>query len=116
MRIDIHANSFPLTGAIEQFVESHVLSAIKPVERRVQSVLVRLEDINGDHGGVDKVCRIVFSLQSARNVVVETVDADLYSAILRSAARVRRAALRVAKRPVRRERSDPQRPGVFAGL
>ncbi len=116
MRIDIHANSFPLTDAIEQHVMSHVLSALKPVKRRVKRVLVRLEDINGNHGGVDKVCRIIVLLQSAKHVVVETIDADLYSAISRSAGRVRRAALRVTKRPVRRERSDPQRPGVFGGL
>lgn len=113
MRIDIHANSFPLTDALEQYVEAHVVSAIRPVERRVQRVLVRLEDINGDHGGVDKVCRIVLSLPSAKDVVVESVDADLYSAIAKSAARVRRSALRIAKRRTRRERSDPQRPGAF---
>ena len=116
MLIDTRAIDFPVTDAIRAQVESHVRSALAPVRRRVLAVTARLEDVNANRGGVDKRCRLVAAFRHHDPVVVEATDADLYTAIDAAARRCRRAALRAIKRPLARQRKDPQRPGALVHL
>ena len=51
--------------------------------------IVRLWDINGTRGGVDKACRVVVWLRGRGTIVVEAVDRDLYAAIDAAAAKLR---------------------------
>jgi hypothetical protein len=62
---------------------------------RVRSVVVRIVDLNGPRGGVDKRCRATIHLQSSnREIVVEDVDADAAIAVDRAAARAARTVAR----------------------
>ncbi len=58
-------------------------------EHGVVRIVVRLVDLNGPKGGVDKRCRIAAEL-SARvpGVLVEATDADAYVAVSQAAARL----------------------------
>jgi ribosome-associated translation inhibitor RaiA len=79
----------------------------------VLRLTVRLDDVNGDHGGPDKRCRIVAGLRRHRTVTVEDVGADLYAAVDAAAHKARHAVLREVKRHVARARRDAQRPGTL---
>ena len=62
---------------------------------RVRSITVRLGDLNGPRGGVDKTCAVTVQLDRPRRVVVvEDVDADPMVAAGRVAARVSRSVSR----------------------
>ncbi|HXE53596.1 MAG TPA: HPF/RaiA family ribosome-associated protein [Tepidisphaeraceae bacterium] len=113
MFIDVRAIGFPLSDAIRTHVQSRVNSALGPFARRVVTVTARLEDINADHGGVDKRCSLVAAVRQRGTVVTEAVHEDLYSAADEAAARLRRAVQRLLSRRIGRERKYPQRPGAL---
>ena len=52
---------------------------------------MRLSDINGPRGGLDKRCLIEARLKHAPALVIEDIEADLYLAIDRATARTGRA-------------------------
>lgn len=59
---------------------------------RIRSVTVRLGDVNGPRGGVDKTCLVTIRFDaSKRLVVIEDADADAAVAIDRAADRASRA-------------------------
>jgi len=62
---------------------------------RVRSLSVRLTDLNGPRGGLDKKCLIAVRLTRPRRVIViEDVDSDPAVVVSRAAERVSRAVSR----------------------
>ncbi len=99
MRMTVYGLSFELTDAIVQHVEGRIKLSLGTASDRIDAVFVRLSDINGNRGGVDKCCRITVRLRHLRsNVVVEAVDRDLYVAVNQAAARAKHALWRQLKR------------------
>src|SRR5688572_19150419 len=98
--MDVCALNFKLTTAIERHVKDRIRLAlgVAGVAAAVAGAMVRLRDINGDRGGVDKACRIVVWLRGRGAIVVEAVDRVLYAAIDAAAARLREAARRRLRR------------------
>lgn len=90
----IHARGFALTDAIAQHVNSRVGFALARGGSRVARVVVRLSDVNGPRGGVDKRCLIEVRLDGLPAVVVEDLQSDLYVAIDRAAGRAGRTVNR----------------------
>jgi ribosome-associated translation inhibitor RaiA len=115
MRIDVRAFQFPLTPAIERHARMRVEAALSPIAMQViEPVIVRLEDINADHGGIDKRASVSVRLTGRRPVIVaDAVDADLYLAIDVAVSRIRRAALRSVARARGLQRKHAQRPGTL---
>ena len=74
---------------------SFVLSRFGP---RVSAVSVRLVDLNGPRGGIDKKCSIQARLVPRGSVRVENTDCDLPAAVDRAAARLARAVARALER------------------
>jgi CBS domain-containing protein len=73
----------------------------------VKRVSVRIEDINGPRGGVDKRCRIKVVLRGLPSVVVEEKDAALQGAIDRALER----AAQTVSRHLERRRQKLRLPG-----
>jgi ribosome-associated translation inhibitor RaiA len=113
MDIDIRAIGFELTPALARRADSQVRAALAAAGERPTGVTVRLDDVNGDHGGVDQRCRVVVALSRRGTLVAAATSVDLYAAIDEAARRLRRSALRSLTRHVGRERKDPQRPGTL---
>jgi ribosomal subunit interface protein len=115
MIIDTRASGFSLTDAIQQHVEARVESALGPVSRWAQTLAVWLDDVIANRGGIDKRCRVILALRNRAMVVTEATDVDLYTAVDAATSRLRRAALRVVKRPFARDWTDARRPGTVVG-
>ncbi|RYY73078.1 MAG: HPF/RaiA family ribosome-associated protein [Gammaproteobacteria bacterium] len=94
MRIDIHTGSFSLTDGLRKHVEHRVRSTLSWAQQGLQNVSLRLEDINGPKGGVDKSCRIQIPVAGGTPVVIHEVQPDLYVAIDRALERAGRALSR----------------------
>lgn len=102
MQIEIQAVKFELTDALRAHVQRRLHFALSRFEGRIARAIVRLSDLNGPRGGVDKDCRLQIRLHGLPDVVVEDTEADLYVAISRAADR----AGRTLDRRLRRARND----------
>ncbi len=98
MRVAIHANGFEMTGALREYTERRLASALGWARHHMRKLAVSLSDINGPRGGVDKRCKILVQLDSGREVIIDECEADLYAAIDRAAERADRAVVRQVER------------------
>ena len=99
MRLNQFSQGFELTAAIAAHVDSRVQLALATAGDQIDTVTVRLADINGSRGGEDKRCRIVVSLRnSSRTVVVDATHADLYTAVDDATAAAKEAVWRGLQR------------------
>jgi ribosomal subunit interface protein len=98
MRIDIQARGFELTEALRAHTERRLQFALSWASYGVRTVTVRLSDINGPRGGNDKRCRIQIPIPGGQDVVVDDIEADLYTAIDRATDRTERTVARRLER------------------
>jgi putative sigma-54 modulation protein len=94
MLISIHSRGFPLTDAIADHVHKRLGFTLARGGNRVGRVVVRLSDLNGPRGGIDKRCLIEIRLDGLPAVVIEDVQSDLYTAIDRAVGRAGRTVNR----------------------
>ncbi len=94
MLISVQCRGFSLTDAIQEHVHKRLGFTLARGGDRVRRVDVRLSDLNGPRGGVDKRCLIEVQLDGLPVVVVEDVQSDLYTAIDRAAGRAGRTVMR----------------------
>lgn len=114
MQINVQARGFVLTGAIEAHLQRQLRFAFDHLRGRVRRVLVRLSDINGQRGGVDKRCQLQVQLASSRDVVIEDVQSDLYIAVTRAVERAAGAVTRRMGRLRRMQRTPAANEANFA--
>ena len=107
MQIDIQSQGFALTDALREYAERRLRFALARVGDRIRRVRVRLADVNGPRGGIDKACSIQVTLNGLAAVMTEDTEADLYLAIDRAADRTGRS---VARRVARRREHLPAEP------
>jgi putative sigma-54 modulation protein len=110
MHIDTRTHGFELTEGLSAHLQRRLHFALGRIGNRVQRVMVRLSDLNGSRGGIDKRCRVQLQLPGQPDVVVEDTRSDLYAAI---ASAVERAA-RALDRRSGRLRQLPRRLRVTA--
>lgn len=87
MEIEIQALNFPLSQSVRDFVKRRLSFALGRVGDDLHRVSVRLSDVNGARGGVDKSCLIQVGLRGLPDVVVENTEPNLRVAIHRAADR-----------------------------
>lgn len=112
---DIHftlqARGLELTGSHHRATRRILTSALGRFARRVQTIRVWLEDVNGPRGGVDIRCRIDVHFRPRRSITVSALAIDEYAAIAAAAARTRELVDRRAKRIQSRRRKLLRQPG-----
>jgi len=109
MQYRIHGQGVKITASLKRETERHLRFALSRFSPSIEQVGVRLIDVNGPRGGVDKRCRIVVTMKDADTIVVEAEDARMNAAISAAADRMGRTVARA----VRRRREDGQRAGLY---
>ena len=98
MQFDIQTKGFSLTDSIRDYAKRRLRFALNRNDKHIVRVKVRLADINGPRGGIDKRCQIDLTLAGHNNIVVEDIEADLYIAIDRASDRCERTLSRHLER------------------
>lgn len=94
MRLSIRASGIELSEELRRHVERRLLFALSRFGERVKDVTVRLADLNGPRGGIDKRCRMLAQLAPRGAIRVVKTDGDLQAAIDRCAERLGRSVVR----------------------
>lgn len=98
MQIEIRTRGIEMTNDIRQHIERRIRFALGRFGAEVDSVLVRLDDINGPRGGVDKRCHIVVVGSRIGALTVDERDADMIAVVERALDRAARSARRSLER------------------
>ena len=106
VQIDIQARNFSLTDAIRSHIERRLRFALSRSDDHIRHIVLRLSDINGPRGGVDKLCHLQVVLHALPDVVVKDIQADLYLAIDRATDRAGRTVERKIERQKRLLKKD----------
>ena len=94
MQIAIQARGFPLTDALRNHTHTRLGFTLSHAADRIRRVGIRLSDLNGPRGGVDKRCLIEVRLDGLPTVVIEDIQPDMYAAIDRAVGRAARTVMR----------------------
>jgi ribosome-associated translation inhibitor RaiA len=81
MRTDVQARGFALTAALRCAVEHEAQEYAERFPEVPTGIQVRLFDVNGRRGGLDKGCLVAARVGCGRIVVATDLDSDLYRAI-----------------------------------
>ena len=98
MQVFVRGQGIELTEDVRERAERSLGFALGRFSPRIERVTVRLVDMNGPRGGVDKRCRIEVKLRSTGRVLIEEIAPSLQRAIDRAADRAARATDRSLKR------------------
>ncbi len=98
MQMEVQAQDFALTKVLGSYIKRRVNFVLSSRYDQIQHIIVRLSDINGPRGGIDKRCQIQISLPRLADIVVEDTEANLYIAIDRATDRAGRTVNRRLER------------------
>jgi ribosome-associated translation inhibitor RaiA len=84
-------DSIDASQALRQHTRERLGMKLGKFASRVERVTVRVSDVNGPKGGVDKICRVKAVLVARPTVVVEQRDHDAFAAVDGALDRLARA-------------------------
>jgi ribosome-associated translation inhibitor RaiA len=105
MNLDLQARSFRLTKALRHYIKQRLVIAIDAGGEDIRRINVRLSDINGPHGGIDKRCHLHLIVPHLPDIVIQETQQNMYSAIDRAIERARGVLVRKISRRRDRKRS-----------
>jgi len=111
MKLDIRGENVRLGTQLREHVERRLGFALGRFADQVDDVSVRLADLNGDRGGLDKACRITVQLHPRGMVQTEEIDQIFEGAVNRGCERVARAVGRALERRREKKGRLPSRGG-----
>jgi ribosomal subunit interface protein len=109
MNVEIRSRTVSVSEALRGHVDRKLAQGFRRFDERVRSVMVRLVDLNGPRGGVDKRCRILARVAPTAVIVVEATDADVYVAVSQAVLRLEDRLARLGSRRVRSRARGPRR-------
>ena len=100
MRLTVSGDGVRIGDKLHCDIDRRLEFALGRFGPAIRQVVVRVVDINGPRGGVDKRCRITVALRGAggSSITVDYSDDDLYAAIMRACDRAERAVRRTLER------------------
>jgi putative sigma-54 modulation protein len=115
MTIDIRFRGLASSEALRAHIIRRIEFQLSRLGRALSDVAVRLSDVNGPKGGVDKRCHLVLHRPGHAPLTIDEVSVDAYSA---ADIAVERAVLAV-ERGRERDRAVRRRAGAaraYAGV
>lgn len=105
MELSIRGRHLVLPDPLKRYAMRRLRFSVGAFDSHVNGIDVRLTDVNGPRGGIDKQCLIAVALQPIGRVFARAMGSDAYAAIDRAAARVRTVVVReLARRANHRDR------------
>ena len=98
MDLDVRIQNKDLGAAVRNYAARRLRFAMGRFESHVGRTVIRISDVNGTRGGIDQCCRVTAEVARSGRVVVEQIDADLFTAIDRACERLGRACRRRIER------------------
>jgi ribosome-associated translation inhibitor RaiA len=105
MQLEMRGVNYKLDDELREHIERRLRFALGRFAARIDRLMVRLSDVNGPRGGIDKRCRIVVALIPRGVVMLERSGDDPFSLVADAAKRACRSVRRVLER--RRGRALP---------
>ncbi len=93
MRVRIQSRSFDVTDSYGRHVRRRVHHSLDRVQRRIADVEIRLMDLNGPKGGVDKQCNVIVRLLNGRRVILRETDSCAWRLIDVATNRMKRLVM-----------------------
>lgn len=98
MTLEIRTHQVALHPILRSKIEERVLWSLGRFADRATKVCVKLTDINGPRGGVDKHCRIEVTVRGQKPLMIEDYDAELLPVVGKVTERLRLALARASER------------------
>ena len=98
MRLEMRGVNYELGDGLRDFIERRLRLTLGRFAARIDRLTVRLSDVNGPRGGVDKRCRIAIALVPRGMVMVEGAGDDPFALVADTAKRAGRALRRTLDR------------------
>ena len=104
MRFSVSGDRIKVTTGLREYIDRHLYFALGRFGPAIDHVSVRVGDINGPRGGVDKRCQILIKLRASGSnpIAIDDNDEDLRAAIARTSDRAGRAVARAIERKHRK--------------
>lgn len=111
MRVTIHAHQLTPPRQLGAFLRKHVVRPLARLyDNAAAELSIHLADPNGARGGVDRQAKITFRMPGTRSIHVESVQDDLYKALLDAADRLKRLVQRQLEKQRTRAPHPQHRP------
>ena len=109
MRIDLQCEGLEPAQGLRDYVAHKMRTAIGRFRDHIQWARIKVADVNGPRGGVDKRCVVQLRLRNRPDVIFAITELEAHSAVDRAAERVARVLVnRLGRqRRIRRE-ATPQ--------
>ena len=98
MKIVVRFQGLPHSGALREHSERQALLHLSRFGRDLSSVAIRISDVNGPKGGVDKQCRVIANGPRLGLSTLEELSEDAYQAVDMAIARLARTVARGLER------------------
>ncbi len=105
MDVEVRILGVDLEDTVRAYAARRIHFALGRFASRVGRVVIRISDVNGIRGGVDKCCHISAELVPSGKIVVQKADTELFTAIDRAGERAGQAL----KREIQRLRDERTR-------
>ena len=111
MKLEIRGLNVEVTDSLRTYAQRRLGFALDRFAERIRTVRLKLGDINGSRGGVDKCCQLAISLAHSSPITLESRASTVQGAVDRIANKVRRLVERrfVRKHEQRRFRKADRR-------
>jgi putative sigma-54 modulation protein len=90
MKIDVRFRGLKRSDALRDHAVRRIHSHLRRFGHEISSVVVRISDVNGPKGGVDKQCQVTVRGRRLSGVIVDDLRGDAYSAVDMAVERVSR--------------------------
>jgi ribosomal subunit interface protein len=107
MEFHLRGQRLTLSDALKAYMERRLGFALAGIAAHVKDVEIRVRDVNGPRGGIDKSCAITVAIRRLGVVFASARGVDAYATVDRAASRIRSVLTRRLSR--RRDRRLAQR-------
>jgi len=100
MRFSVSGDRVKVTPGLREYIDRRLYFALGRFGPAIDHVTIRVGDVNGPRGGVDKHCQIVVKLRAAGGnpIAIDDNDEDLRAAVARASNRAGRTVARAVER------------------